>query len=147
MIIVAVDPAARCAYYAIFEDGHLKEVGSCGPKTRKKLPYSAKWIFEKPRKYSRFAVAHKDLDRLVSMNSSLQRRIRKAGGKYSEVYPQDWKGNVPKKIHHRRAEALLSEEERRVIPGPDQDEYDHNLYDAVALGLWYLGRTLRGGKK
>jgi hypothetical protein len=147
LIVVAVDPAARCAYYAIFENDTLQSVGISKPKPRDNLPYSAHWVFERPRKYTRFAAAHKDLDRLLKMNATFQRRVRKAGGIITEVYPQDWKGNVPKEIHHRRIQSVLSAEEAALVAGPGDSEYDHNLYDAVALGLWHLGRTLRGGTR
>jgi hypothetical protein len=63
------------------------------------------------------------------------------------VKPSAWKGQVPKAIHHKRMEAALTPEERIVlrncllkVPGPVQ----HNLKDAVALGLWKLGRLGRG---
>lgn len=65
------------------------------------------------------------------------------------VKPSAWKGQVPKAIHHKRMEAALTPEERIVlrncllkVPGPVQ----HNLKDAVALGLWKLGRLGRGAK-
>lgn len=48
--------------------------------------------------------------------------------------PREWKKQLPKDICHKRALAVLSPDERRLLVS------DHNALDAVALGLWYLKR-------
>jgi hypothetical protein len=53
--------------------------------------------------------------------------------------PEEWKGQVPKKIHHERALSRLSDAERAVIPKLAESTL-HNVLDAVALGLTQLGR-------
>jgi hypothetical protein len=59
------------------------------------------------------------------------------------VKPATWKGQIPKDVHHRRARARLLAEEVRVlervllgVPAAKQ----HNVLDAVALGLYAVGR-------
>ena len=54
-------------------------------------------------------------------------------GPFDCCFPADWKGQTPKKISNARSEAALTPEERaRVGTG------DHNVWDAVGIGLWYL---------
>jgi hypothetical protein len=51
------------------------------------------------------------------------------------VKPGVWKGNVSKEITKQRVRQLLTEKERWAW-----DDSSHDVTDAVALGLWYLGR-------
>ena len=64
-----------------------------------------------------------------------------------EVFPASWKGQVPKDIHHARVLRELGEDERRLLDVEKRKPtktnphgYDHNMLDAVALGLWFLKR-------
>lgn len=78
--------------------------------------------------------------------------------------PSQWKGNVKKPPHHMRAWRKLSQHERRLFaPTVEAKITDavkrlartgkvtgysfeaHNLLDAVALGLFHLKRTPKGG--
>ena len=57
------------------------------------------------------------------------------------VHPRTWKGSVPKKIHNERVLRALKDYERTLLPlKPRARTYDHNMIDAVGLGLWKLGR-------
>lgn len=58
------------------------------------------------------------------------------------VRPRTWKGTVPKEItRHRVLEALGSAEKFALDAGRvGPASIHHNLYDAVAIGLWHLGR-------
>lgn len=86
------------------------------------------------------------------------------------VRPREWKGQVPKPIHHRRVWSVLDARERAVLcqiarytAGEVELRIEtacrryaetgkvrgyswqaHNLLDAVGLGLWDLGRMGRG---
>lgn len=53
--------------------------------------------------------------------------------------PEEWKGQVPKKIHNDRAEARLSDVERARLPKLAQN-IRHNMIDAIAIGLHEVGR-------
>jgi len=60
-------------------------------------------------------------------------------------YPtaQQWKGSVPKRIHHDRIAKILSPAERAVVAWVAvrvPSSLLHNVWDAVGLGLWGLDR-------
>jgi len=102
-------------------------------------------VVETPRNYSRFSVAHKDLDRLRRMLKALRECVKTS--RWLEVYPSTWKGNVPKKVHHMRVFPVYDPDERMEYANPRSPHYDHNIADAAALGLWAVGRVGRGGAR
>lgn len=51
------------------------------------------------------------------------------------VYPSQWKGQVPKKIHHERIDNALTLPMRVALSRTPSRE-QHNLLDAIAIGLW-----------
>ncbi len=59
------------------------------------------------------------------------------------VEPAEWKGQVPKPVHHARIWAKLSPEEQdvvgRCLKGVPAGQR-HNALDAVGLGLWVRER-------
>lgn len=58
-----------------------------------------------------------------------------------DVLPARWKGQVPKEIMHDRAKACLTETELASINLPSAAKtLGHNVWDAVALGLWFHAR-------
>jgi hypothetical protein len=52
------------------------------------------------------------------------------------IHPQDWKGQVPKKIDNERTLRQLKDNERHILG----ERPNHNVVDAVGIGLWALGR-------
>jgi hypothetical protein len=58
------------------------------------------------------------------------------------VLPNKWKGNLPKKICKDRCKAVLTPEELARVKTED-----HNVWDAIGIGLWYLGRLKKNGAK
>lgn len=63
------------------------------------------------------------------------------------LHPSAWKGSVPKEIHHPRIRSVLSPGEAQVLDLGLANSGSHakEVLDAVGLGLYYLGRTNRGG--
>lgn len=55
------------------------------------------------------------------------------------THPSEWKGGVPKDICARRIRSVLSNTEIGAMSDMSED-----TYDAIGLGLWYLGRAGRG---
>lgn len=63
--------------------------------------------------------------------------------------PTDWKGSLPKKIHHKRIGAHVNQHgdfNERMIWTKNQRAKDHNVRDAFALNLFALGRVKRGAE-
>lgn len=62
------------------------------------------------------------------------------------VLPNEWKGQIDKEIHHRRAEKRVSPNELEIWAHAKKGlskKATLDLGDAVALGLWRLGRLPR----
>lgn len=94
-----------------------------------------------------------------------------AGAALVEYTPREWKGSVPKPVHHKRLWEVLAPGERALLGGPvtiviidaacrkgglskwsrpGASYYPrsfelHNILDAVGLGLFHIGRFGKGG--
>jgi hypothetical protein len=60
-------------------------------------------------------------------------RCEERGAIVTCVKPSEWKGGVPKKIHHPRIRKRLSSVELALCEGAPPD-----IWDAIGLGLWLL---------
>lgn len=82
-----------------------------------------------------------DLITLAVLVGDLRGFYRRAGLDVALVKPRTWKGTVPKRIHNERVLGALTPEERALLPRrPRARDFDHNMLDAVGLGLWQLAR-------
>jgi hypothetical protein len=54
--------------------------------------------------------------------------------------PWEWKGQTPKDVTTARAKAVLEPEELAGIDMPRLKSLEHNVWDAVAMGLQFHGR-------
>lgn len=149
MDLICVDPAVRRLAYAIYHRGVLVACGYC--RSAEDIPLDPArpyhWVLEKPRRYDRFSVAHKDLDGLDVKLAGCRRLARGRGDSLEDVRPMEWKANVPKHIHHARLLRVLGKAEASMLggtPGAAMN-YDHDVYDAVGIGLTKLDRVGRGG--
>lgn len=100
---------------------------------------------EVPQDYAGRSAPARDLARMRLVRDELHRsRARRwpavVPGATREPTPGAWKGNVPKHVHEARILGALDARERRILAGRD-----HNVVDAVGLGLFCTGRLLRGG--
>lgn len=59
----------------------------------------------------------------------------------SIVEPAEWKAQVPKEITRKRIETLLGSTEKVLIKKGGEM---HNVYDAIGIGLFALGRAKKG---
>jgi hypothetical protein len=57
---------------------------------------------------------------------------------YWGVKPREWKGQVPKDVHHARLVKTLSEAERKMIDASAPPSLRHNVLDAVGLGRYWF---------
>jgi hypothetical protein len=135
---VAFDPGVKYLAWALFSFGKLRKadlyrgdfdnlllrVGS--------LRSAALAVVECPTR--NFGVPEKDICELC-------RAAGEIGIQFDEreyVSPSEWKGQVPKTVHHPRILTRLTDEERAVIP--EGKTARKHILDAVGIGLWRLGR-------
>lgn len=106
-----------------------------------RVPYQMQFIatdelvVEVPRVYPHSPVDPNDLIGLTLLAGFLAGRTSPDALLWF-VYPSDWKGQVPKKIHNKRTLAKLGKQEREILG----EKSDHNVVDAVGIGLWAIGR-------
>lgn len=60
--------------------------------------------------------------------------------RYVTVLPREWKGQTPKDVMCRRIESKLGPLELERVKLPKAKSLHHNVWDAVGIGLKYLGR-------
>lgn len=56
------------------------------------------------------------------------------------VKPEEWKGQTPKDITTERAKSRLSPSEIARVQLPSAAGLAHNVWDAIGIGLWAIGR-------
>ena len=92
-------------------------------------------VVELPRSYPGSRVNPGDLITLAYRAGQVVGRCRGAFTKVRTLFPADWKGQTPKRVMNQRVLARLDEAERAAVA-----MMDHNVLDAVGIGLWHLGR-------
>lgn len=131
--LTAIDPGIRTGV-AWFIDGKLVNVQQCKDEP---VAVSRLVVIECPEYQKGRRCSPNDLITLARRVGRWEERVRIAGGKCVLVKPSEWKGSVPKRVHHARILARLEADERDVLEtssvGPD-------AMDAIGIGLWYLGR-------
>ena len=142
--IIAIDPGAISGW-ALFREGSLIFAAYVDQITLSNfpptVPVPGRVIIERPVIYP-FGMGNADPDDLIKL-AILVGELR---GFYIRllyavelVKPRTWKGTVPKKIHNARVLAKLTPEELALLPKrPRAKDYDHNMVDAIGLGLWKL---------
>lgn len=91
-----------------------------------------------------------DLINVGTAGAYVAGQISKSGAILRLAKPIHWKGNVPKDVHHKRIRKYMTLDELAVMEdavarAPNACALE--IRDAVALGLWVLGRTGKGGKR
>lgn len=131
--MITVDPGVKCSYYAIWSSfGLLVEVG----QTESPGAYShIDLVIEKPQIYQgrKQKGDPNDLIDLAMVVGAWRHEHP-----YTElVKPRQWKGQVPKAVMTKRILSKLTDAELAVL---GDLKSNHNVVDAVGIGLWKLGR-------
>lgn len=103
-------------------------------------------VFERMQIYhgSKQKGAQEDLVKLLVIGAQLAGATQIAfGSSIHSYHPHEWKGQLPKSVHHERIKKRLSPAELDRIELPKAKTLAHNVWDAVALGLYHLGRVDR----
>jgi hypothetical protein len=119
--------------------GALVAVGTVAIETSDWVPprRARRVVWERPvlRTAGRVRATPDDLVTLAYRAGLAVALYRTAGTSVDAVTPAQWKGSVPKAIHHRRILGALTATERTIAGdcGPD-------ALDAIGIGLRLLGR-------
>lgn len=147
--LVAIDPGKRTGW-ALFRHERLKVCGYVKVIELDKIPSAPQVLIEQPRWYphERKIDLNDLLDLSVLVGEIKENHCRRYA-KVKLVFPRTWKGSVPKPIMSQRIYKTLTAEERVLLPlkrghkvSKSALDHDHNVLDAVGLGLWKLGRLL-----
>jgi len=138
--LLAFDPGNRTGW-AKFVGQELHSAGLL-KAGRPELGLPQRVVIEVPRWYPH---EHKvDVNDLLDLGQKagwLKGFYEDLGAETEYVYPRTWKGTVPKDIHNERVLQKLSSAELSVLQKkPRATKFDHNMVDAVGIGLWKLGR-------
>ena len=142
MRLLAIDPG-RTTGWAYFFDGQLQKAWACSQEEALVAQlHVSDVLIEKPCWYGKDnKVDANDLISLGVFVGQLKQLYESRDAMVGLVLPVTWKGTVPKKIHNERVlDALTSEERLRLPFRLRAKDYDHNMLDAVGLGLWKLRR-------
>ena len=149
--VTAIDPGATSGF-AQFTEGKLFAADTFSGEEFPEVwhrGYAQTLVLEVPRIYPGNSKGDpNDIVKLAMRVGEIRGHyVRTASVHIVEVFPRTWKGNVPKETHHARVLAALSSQERSVlapharrVTKTNPHGLDHNMLDAVGLGLWFLKR-------
>jgi len=98
-------------------------------------------VVEMPKIYpaARQVGDQNDLMNLVGVVASISITVMHVGRRL--IYPRDWKGTIDAdEMIERRIKPRLSETEHRRVSLPTAKSLQHNVWDAVGIGLHVVGR-------
>lgn len=153
--LLAVDPGLRGAGVALFNGRELVNAtwvenpvsSGRGPKVWAPLGRNI-WLWSPGALVSKLALEmpqvypgmpktdHNDLLDLAGVLGCVVTQFSMA--EVAWFFPATWKGQVPKEIMNKRVKERLSMGEARKIV--HKGALDHNTYDAIGIGMYYLGR-------
>lgn len=154
MSVLAIDPGTDMGFALFDARGCLTACGLGDPRSSEhhRIRDITRVVIEKPMIYP--GGRTKDPNAVVT----LAVKAGEWGGLYRQwvtveyVLPWQWKGQVPKDIHHERVLAKLTDEEHAIVNAMRTDvrgnaraaavapSKRHNVIDAVGLGLFAVGR-------
>ena len=168
--VLTLDPGLRAPGLAYFEAGKFvwatcvqADSGERGPRQwnlisravrRAMVSAAPGWVqggtivVEKPQVYPKGKGPNANPDDLVELAAALGACVAALDdvvwpGVWVTYLPREWKGQVPKDVHHRRILKKLSSEELELLHDCLEDVPEslrHNAIDAVGIGLKYLRR-------
>lgn len=158
--LISVDPGTHSAGVACWDDDELtsawlsvaedwrmtafqvfSDLKECFPI---ELIKTANLILEIPQVYTQNKLKGdpNDLVDVASMASCLAGAFGPEA-RVMRYWPADWKGQVPKVIMTNRIKEKLSKDERARVELPSAKGLQHNVWDAIGIGLYHL-RGRRG---
>lgn len=143
-MIIAIDPG-KTTGWAVFEGlpntgGIMKACGICSDLDGVALNGIIEGIIELPK--SRHDTPNPNsLITLAVRIGEYKAELKRAGVAVQLVFPEEWKGQTPKDVSWRRALAKLKPGEITSVAAAKKGHKKvDDLEDAIALGLWFVGR-------
>lgn len=132
MTVVAVDPGKRAAWACIGEHGLTFDTfdGDEGISFQYHDAWqvTTRYIIELPSFEGKASV--RDISKLAYRAGKVAGMNNRVSWK--TVFPEEWKGSVPKPIHHKRIEKEFKKRWPRALWPSDP-----NVRDAIGLAMWY----------
>jgi len=162
--VMAIDPAVRALHCAWFTSGILTRAKSIRVTDEKLLVSKdlfdvghslasivclefgrPHWLIIEGQRYRQFGEGNPqdivDLAQVAGCATAIASRVR-------SFWPETWKGQIEKSVHHARVTQFF---ESQTTTGEldiwTKQAKNKDLRDAVALGLFGLGRVGRGAEK
>jgi hypothetical protein len=139
MNLLAIDPGKHVSGMAVFTNGRLTWAGLCETQHIDSFEIPTELIIECPQIYRR---SKGDPNDLVDVALTVGRFLNAMHyASITVVKPREWKGNVPKKIMLNRIWKRMSPKEHQIFRhGKIVQSLQHNVIDAIGIGLWKLKR-------
>lgn len=151
--MLAIDPGTKAIGWAKFDAHGLVECGVAATTCRetylalssltKQIPGDADvWVECMSARDSDTVRRSQDILNVQWMGAAIAAALSYPGLPHP-VTPLEWKGSVPKEIHHQRVEKRLTLIEKEIMDRCLEgvpSKLRHNAIDAIGIGLWRLGR-------
>ena len=152
-MLVVVDPSISSSGVAVFEDGELSAAWLVRAKEWREMVHSitasvrsrfpAGWedfelVIERPRIYTRKTKRYDDIMKMMLVVGGLGVAFRSSPLVF--YFPQDWKKNLSKEAMVERVKDRLRESDEIDRVELVSKSLEHNVFDAVGIGLHHLKR-------
>ena len=155
-MLLAIDPG-RDTGWALFSGDRLVACGLGDPRLSEKhrIAELERVVIERPMVYPRGQTKNPNDVVALALGAGEWGGLYRQWTDVEYVFPFQWKGSVPKAVHHARVLAKLSAEERALADeaiargrsGVNSSlgkaiapSKRHNVLDAIGLGLFGVGR-------
>jgi hypothetical protein len=163
-VILAIDPGIRHCGFALFDEKLLYVAGLIKNKSKEsefeagvymawyvhehvtkiELPLGERidtLVSERPQVYTSAKLKGdpNDLVALGGVVGAIGSYFLQDAAALKTYLPREWKGQTPKSVTEKRVTGRLSDEEKARIEWPAAG-LCHNVYDAIGIGLFHVGR-------
>lgn len=139
-IWLAVDPGIKTGWALGDDRAGLIKCGAGEDFPWHEFMYA---VIERPEIYTKGKANPNSIGTLLIRVGAYKERIAIYSRVRCEEYlPKDWKGDVPKKVHHLRGRSKMSIAERVMVDTAcaATPSHEEDIKDAVNLFLWRVGR-------
>ena len=155
-MILSIDCGKQCVGWAVFHpfiaEGFGGKLAACGllrPPSKRRPPTTRElgWdtitqvVIELPQIYPQLKGDPNDLVAIAARGAWFAGRMAPHVYDYESVHPREWKGTVDGDVFLKRITKRLYDREKALLAGCDViPSLEHNVIDAIGLGLWKVGR-------